>query len=668
MLEAGWQGLLLLATWDTVGIILLGIVIGFVVGIVPGVGGVVGLAVLLPFTFDMAPHQAFALFLTVATVVSNTSDFTAILFGVPGDGASGALVLDGRPIAKRGEPARALSGNILASAAGAIFGVLVLVAVVPVVRPVILSFGSPEFFALTVLGISFVGSVSTGQPLKGLLAGVLGLLLSTVGLSPGVGLPRYTFGYVPLWDGVSIAVAALALFAVPELADLMMSKSGKRNNGQAEAGGVKRGLLDVWIHRWLVLRCSAIGTLAGILPGLGAASAQWMAYGHALQTSKNPEQFGRGAIDGALGPGAANNSGLGGSLLPTVAFGIPGNVITALLLGAFLIHGVAPGPSMLTDNLHLTLSFAWTVVIANVIAFVLFLPAIRHMAKVVTIRASMLVPFLTLAIFLGAYMAGSQRMFSMISMLLIGAFAVLMVHLEWPRAPMILGLVLGRLMEGYLLLSHNRYGFGFLDRPLVLVILGLSMLVVLQPLISRRLKGRRARKQEPATEDSPAPQARPVRPLSRPLTISVYVGLIALAIAALVPAQGWLGRMALMPNLMASAMLLLATGGLVLELVRLRQERKQAAEAGPTEVGDGMEYAGWSVPPFIWYGAALVTLLLLGFMVGGSLLVLVYSRVISKDRWLVSLAAAAGTALSVWLVGGFVHLRDPALLRGWLGL
>lgn len=663
VLRAGWQGLLLLASWEIFWMVLLGIAIGYVIGVVPGIGGVVGLSVLLPFTFDMNATMAFALLLTVATVISNSSDFTAILFGVPGDGASGALVLDGRPMAKRGEAGRALSGNILASTVGSIFGAVVLIAIIPVVRPVVLSFGSPEFFALTILGISFVGSVSTGQPLKGLLSGLVGLLLATVGLSPALGLPRYTFGYVPLWDGVSVAVAALALFAIPELADLMMTKVGDRDAQEPEQGGVRRGLLDVWRHRWLVLRCSAIGTIAGILPGLGAASAQWMAYGHALQTSKDKEEFGRGSVEGALGPGAANNSGLGGSLVPTVAFGIPGNVITAILLGAFLIHGVAPGPSMLTDNLPLTMSFAWTVVIANLIAFGIFLRAVPLMTKVVSFRAAVLVPFLTIAIFAGAYLSGSQRIFSIVTMIALGAIAMLMVQLRWPRAPMILGLVLGGLSENYLLLSYNRYRFGFLERPLVLVILVLTLLVIFQPLLSRR-KTRRQAKRGDAAEKRPARLPQLPEPRNRVLTISVYVGLVALSVAALLGAASWPPRMALMPRMIAVATLALSLLGLIVEPRRWRRAQSQASstDAGGAPSGDAERYAGWSLTPILWLVASLAAVMLGGFVAGGSVLVLLYSRFLSKESWLFTLLAVAGTAVAVWFLGGAVHLRDPGLL------
>jgi TctA family transporter len=623
----------------------------------------------IPFTFDLPPHQAFVLLLTLATVNSTAGDFTSIIFGIPGDGAASALVVDGHPMAKRGEGGRALSGNLLASTVGALLGVFALIAAIPVITPIVLSFGSPEFLMLTVLGLAFVGHVSGGRPLRGLLSGLLGLSVSLIGLAPGTGTPRFTFGSLSLWEGVGIAVAALGLFAIPELLQLMNTARGYRSDGITEEKmeGVRRGLLDVWVHRWLVLRCSAIGTGIGILPGMGGATAQWMAYGHAVQSSPNKERFGKGAVEGALGPGAANNSGLGGSLIPTVAFGIPGNVITALILGALIIHGITPGPSMLTEDLDLTLSFAWTVIIAQVLTFVILFPFIRHTVKLGAMRTSILVPVLTVAVFFGAYLEGGGQLFSLGLTLAVGLVAVALVQLDWPRAPFILGLVLGPLMERYLNLSYSRYEFGFLERPVVIGIMVLSLLVAFQPLLRRWRRTRRDARLTAVGEVASSDQKHGGEPGSWGQA-AAYGTLFVLGCFIFWSATDWVLSMALLPRAVGVLVALLGGAGLLGELAALRRMK--------VVTGDSVDVAAAPKAPELvhgemkprhvtWLGLAFLAVASLGFVVASPLLTLVYTRAVSKESWLVSLGTTAGVGTVVWLVADAVNLPIGA---GWFGI
>jgi putative tricarboxylic transport membrane protein len=703
VLQAALDGLALIATWDTLLVMIIGIVLGIVIGILPGVGGVVGLAAVIPFTFDLPAHQAIVLLLTLATVNSTAGDFTSIIFGIPGDGASSALVVDGHPMAKRGEGGRALSGNLLASTVGALFGAVALILAIPFVTPIVLSFGSPEFLMLTVLGLAFVGHVSGGRPLRGLVSGLIGLSISFIGLAPGTGAPRFTFGSLSLWEGVGVAAVALGLFAIPELLQLMNSRKGYRSDGITEAKmeGVRRGLVDVWVHRWLVLRCSAIGTGIGLLPGMGGATSQWMAYGHAVQSSPNKERFGKGAVEGCLGPGAANNSGLGGSLVPTVAFGIPGNVITALILGALIIHGIAPGPAMLTDDLDLTLSFAWTVIIAQVLTFVVLFPFIRHTVKLGSMRTSILVPVLTVAVFFGAYLEGGGQLFSLGVTLMVGLLAVTLVQLDWPRAPLILGLVLGPLMERYLNLSYSRYGFNFLERPIVIGIMVLCLLVAFQPLLKRVMRRRRAARV--AAGDADSGGATPVSGVvvgSRG-EAAAFATVFVLGCYIIWSADEWAPSMALLPRSVGIGMVLLAGAGLLFELSALRRMKTPPVGSGdeilastssaaqpeahhpmssqsvatasvatasvatqPVERSAELAHGEMKLWHLTWLGVAFAAVATLGFVVASPLLTVAYARFVSKESWRLSLGTAIAVGLVVWQVAAAINLPVGAGLFG----
>jgi len=242
---------------------------------------------------------------------------------------------------------------------------------IPVVRPIVLSFSSPEFFMVAILGISFVSALSGENILRGLIAGGAGLFLATIGLDPMSGQQRFTFNQLFLWDGIGLVPISVGFFAIPEIIDLAVKGSSIAGKHDIKLGGILEGVKDVFRYWLLVIRCSAIGTFIGILPGIGAATSQWLAYAHAVQSSPDKEGFGKGAVEGVLGPCSADNSSLGGSLIPTIAFGVPGSVMMAILLGAFIMQGLVPGPDMLIPEagggyLGLTFSFMWTIVITNI--------------------------------------------------------------------------------------------------------------------------------------------------------------------------------------------------------------------------------------------------------------------------------------------------------------
>jgi putative tricarboxylic transport membrane protein len=493
--EAFVDGLLQVLQWKAFAFMLLGVGLGFWVGLLPGLGGATTLALMLPFIYNMQPVEAFAFLLGMHAVVATTGDITSILFGVPGESTTAAIILDGHAMAKKGQAGRALGAALTSSLIGAMIGAFALAAAVPIVRPLVLTFGSPELFMLAVVGLAFIASLS-GQGARGMvrgfLAGGLGLMLAMVGQDPQAGVPRYTFDSMYLWQGLDLVPVLVGLFAIPEMIDLAVrgtSIAGNAPTGRLSSG-VLEGVKDAFRHFGLTIRCSLIGTFIGIMPGLGGAVAQWMAYGHATQSARNEEErkgFGQGDVRGVLGPGAACNSKEGGSLIPTIAFGVPGSTSMAILLGGFFLLGLIPGPDMLTKHLSLTFSMVWTIVLANLITVGLCFLLLNRLTALTYVRGHLLVPVILVLVFIGSYATNSSYA-DIIVTLVFGGVGYLMALAGWPRAPFVLGLVLGKIAENYLYISVARYEAEWLTRPVVLALFAIAITVILYPLVGPLLR------------------------------------------------------------------------------------------------------------------------------------------------------------------------------------
>ncbi len=501
MADALFSGLMQVLEPTTFGLMLLGVAVGFVVGILPGLGGPVTLALMLPFTFGMQPTEAFAFLLGMLVVTATTGDITSVLFGIPGEATSAAAALDGYPLTRRGESGRALGAVLFSSALGSVFGALILAISIPVVRPVVLALSAPEFFVLTLLGLTFVVALSGQQVLKGFLMAALGLFVALIGIDSQEGIPRYTFDQLYLWDGIALIPLVIGLFGGAEVLQLMLSKksiAGTTGDVPTKMSGVGRGIRETVTHWRVVMRASSIGAVVGMIPGLGGSVAQFIAYGQARQASKHPEMFGKGAIDGVIASGANNNAKDGASLIPTIAFGIPGGASTAVLLSAFLIVGLNPGPEMLTTNLDVTFSMVWVIVIANAIAVAAAFLCLRPLTRLSFISGPLLVPFLLLLLGLGAYTASSSFA-DVFVMLAAAAIGVVCLRWDWPRVPFLLAVVLGGIAERYLFLSYSLFGWSWLTRPVVLGLSAVLLLVLLQPFLRRLRTARRTRREKVGT-------------------------------------------------------------------------------------------------------------------------------------------------------------------------
>lgn len=486
MFDALIAGLLQVFAWPTFGLMMLGILVGFWVGILPGIGGATTLALMLPFIYAMTPTGAFAFLLGMISVTATTGDITSVLFAVPGEGTAAATILDGHPMAKRGEAGRALGAVLFSSLVGSIFGALVLAFSIPVVRPLVLSLGSPELFMLTVMSLSFIGALGGHSVLRGMIMGGFGIILSMIGMESQSARLRYTFGLTYLWDGLSIVPVVVGLFGIPEIIDLAVKRSSIAETRLEKVTGVADGIKDTFHHWALTLRCSAIGAVFGILPGIGSGVGQWVVYAHAKQSSRNHDEFGKGAVEGVLGPGASNNSSMAAALIPTVAFGIPGGTAMAVLMGAFHITGLVPGPEMLGKHLALTFSMFWIVVVANIITVAFCLLFVNRIARITLVKSTLLIPFIVFLIYLGGFTA-HNAFADLVVVVVFGFIGTVMVWLDWPRPPLVLGLVLGNWAENYLYISTERFGLTWLARPLVIVFLVLTFAAIVYPLLRRQV-------------------------------------------------------------------------------------------------------------------------------------------------------------------------------------
>lgn len=631
----------------------LGTFLGLMIGVIPGIGGLVGLALLLPFTFALDPFTALAFLVGVQSVTTTSDTIPAVLFGVPGTVGSAATVLDGHPMAKRGEAGRAFGAAFTASVCGGLFGALLLACSIPLLRPFILVIGTPELLAICLLGLTLVISLSQGALFKGMAAAAIGLLLSAIGDEPQTGIQRWTFDSIYLWDGISLVPLALGLFAVPEIIDLAASKT-KISKAANKAGRWQQleGAKDVFRNFWLVIRCSTIGSVLGAIPGLGASIIDWIAYGYAARSVKGAaETFGKGDVRGVIASESSNNAKEGGALVPTLAFGVPGSASMALLLGGFLIHGIEPGPAMLDRHLDVTFTLIWTVALANILgAGACFLFA-GQFAKIAEIRAGFLVPLIFGLMVIGAYQ-GSTSYNDLVVLVGFGTLGWLMKRMGWPRPPLILAFVLGGLIENYLFISQLRYGAEWMLKPIPFVLLCVIAFTLGRPLVSRFI--RRKPKDVRAGAVDAAPQPHAVGGLLI-ADLTMWVGAILIFVYAIVSSSNWDLSARLMPQAMAIAGLIAAGAFAVLRLMK-RIPPITATAAAPL---------GATAREGLWLLGLIVAAALIGVIPAIVVYAIVYMLVAGRVR--APIAALVGLIFGVFLYVLFhviLHVPWPQSLLG----
>ena len=483
MLEASINALQQLFSPGPLLVMLIMLPISLISGLMPG-GNLPIAVVLLGFAGYVDPWitvTAVVFFLAASDI---TEPVPSILMGIPGARSAQATILDGYPMAQQGLAGVALGASYMCTLIGGIIGALALLVALPISRELLKLFGAAEFFLLSLLGLLCVAVVSAGAFVKGVLTAAFGLTIALIGFSPITGVVRANFGLDYLWEGIPLAPVVVGLFALPEVVDLVVSNTPiareRLETMLKEADrDVYKGMREALNHKWLLVRSSLIGTFVGMMPGIGSSGAHWIAYAQARQTEIGGiESFGKGDVRGVIAADSANNSVDGGVLIPTVVFGIPGSGGMAILLAILVLSGVQPGPAMLTEHLDLTVSLVYTIVIANVIVVPIMLFAAPWMVRIAAIPPNALAPVVIGLVTLAAY----QATYSMEDLFLVLAFAVLGVFMKkygWPRPPILIAIVLAEIVEKYLWISTNTYGWSMFIRPQFLGIIALMALVMI---------------------------------------------------------------------------------------------------------------------------------------------------------------------------------------------
>lgn len=455
--------------------LLIGATFGLVIGVIPGLSGHFAMAMVIPFLYTMEPAAGIAFLLGAHSTVAQGGGLTAIFFSTPGTGQNAATLLDGPPMRMKGQGAMAAGAALTACFLGASFGAVALALLLPILQKVVLFFGPSEIFVLAFLALTFVAVLGKEDITRSMIAALLGLLLAMVGVDNVTNQERFTFGLLELRDGLGLVPVILGLFAVAEMFDLWVSggsltgSQGKPLSARDTQRQVFQGVIEAFKHWWLILRCSSIGTAMGLIPGLGSAPAAFIAYGHAKQTSKSKDTFGKGNIEGVIGSEAANDAVEGGALASTVAFGVPGSSSMAILLGALFVLGMETGPNMLTYHVDVVFVMIFTIIIGNLIGMLGGMFLVNPLSRATGLRSSVLVPVLIVIVFTGAF-AVQRAWFDIFVALVFGVIGYLMKELGYSRAAILIGFVLGFAVEKNLYLATQLDGPDFIFRPIPLTL------------------------------------------------------------------------------------------------------------------------------------------------------------------------------------------------------
>ncbi|HLR29851.1 MAG TPA: tripartite tricarboxylate transporter permease [Paenalcaligenes sp.] len=447
-----------------------GVVIGMVIGAIPGMSTVMAVSIVLPFTFGLDPTASILLLLGIYKGGMFGGSISAILINTPGTPAASCTMLDGYPMSQKGQARPALEMALFASCFGDMISNFVLIAFAAWLASFALDFGPPELFALVVFALTIVAGVAADQIAKGFIAMAVGLLMATVGLDLIAGTHRFTFGHVDLSAGLSLVPVLIGLFAIPEVLENFSSKD-KSDEVTPDVTGTKLGARRFFSHWRTLFRGSFIGVILGVVPGLGPTPAAFFSYGSARRKSPEPESFGKGNIDGVAAAESANSAVGGSSMVPLLALGIPGDVVTAVILGAFMIHGLQPGPLMFESNMDLIYAIFMGLIAGSIILFVLGKASVGVLSKILNLRPSILLPTVLVLCVYGSY-AVNKNMFDVLVMFMVGVFGYLMVKLNFPRAPLLIGFVLGPLLEDNfrqsLLIGQGEISFFFSSKISIL--------------------------------------------------------------------------------------------------------------------------------------------------------------------------------------------------------
>lgn len=647
------------------GYLFLGVLLGLCVGVFPGLGGIAGLSLVLPFMFGMEPVYGLALMIGMLAVVPTSDTFASVLMGIPGSSASQATVLDGFPMAQQGEPARALSAAFASSLFGGLVGAAFLTLFILVARPVVLAFGLPEMLMITVLGLSMVAVLAGRIALKGIAAAGLGMMIGTIGVADAGGSLRmasYDFPY--LTDGLKLVIVGLGVFAVPEIVSLLRQDRSISKEAQLGAGWTD-GIKDWFNNKWLSMRCSVIGVIVGIIPGLGGSVVDWIAYGHTVQTTKDKSNFGKGEIRGVIGPESSNNAKEGGGLVPTLLFGIPGSGSMAIFIGAVALLGsgsIEVGPQMLKSNLDITYSIVWLLALANVLGTLLCIAASGGIARLTTIRFTYLAPFLFMLISFAAFQSG-QNFEDLLALFAIGLIGIFLRRFDWSRPAFLIGFVLSNPVEKFtnqaFQVASFRFrksfeeGMDYVFSPIVIVLIIITVISVVVGI-------RQAKKINSEGESASGSKRAPLVFL---LCVSTYIA-IAVIDASLIPDYN-----------MTDKIVPLVIGGVALLCCFILFAQMVMRPEGDTIFAD-KEIAGddatapyglWAT--LSWLASLIIATYFVGFILALMGFMISFFRIRAQASWgKTFLLTAAGVAFMCLMAGALNRDFPPGLLQGAVDL
>lgn len=481
-------------TLNNVFFIVAGVTIGIVIGVIPGLGSVTAIAVLIPVTYYMSPLSAIAFLVGINKGGTSGGAVPSILLNTPGTPEAAATAFDGYPLAQQGQATRAMKFALYASVTGDTLSDLLLILVAAPAATVALQFGPLEFTAVLLFSFALLSGLSGDSPIKGLMAIFVGVFLSTVGLDPIDSSPRMTFDQVNLFDGLPIGALAIGSLALASVVEQLFQlwRTGERTGDAAvslEKGrdATRLPLREFFSYWRTLLRAAFIGSGVGMLPGLGVTLAAFLSYGAARRASPNPESFGRGNPDGIVATEAANSAVVGANLIPTIALGIPGNIAAALLIGAFMIHGIVPGPFMMSMHGELVYALFASMLIANGIHLLIGSMGIRLWAQVARVRPSIILPPVIVLCLVGVYLPG-QSLFDVGAMLAFAGLGLVMRRTGYSVVCLVIGFLLGGMFEGSLrqaLLLYKSDLSAVFDSPIAMVFLLLTLIVLARALVRR---------------------------------------------------------------------------------------------------------------------------------------------------------------------------------------
>lgn len=491
----------LVGSFGSIGAIGVGVAAGLIAGLVPGVSGRLGLLIVFPLVIGLDPFIAAVFLVAMHSVVHTSGSVPAILFGVPTSSSEAATVVDGYPMMRKGRGGQAVGATIAASAFGGVVGAIALIAFVPVGVLVLPYVSSAEVAALGLVGLLSISALAGRGLARGLVVAALGVLASTVGLDGLTGTDRFTFGRLELWDGINIAAVVVGLFVIPEMLRPLDGPARGDDNMRVGLARIMEGALQALQHRWLTIRAAVIGIVVGFIPGIGSSVAAWLAYGHASQSAKSDVPFGEGAVAGVIAAESANNSKEGGALAPTLLFAVPGTSSMGILLGAFAVLGIQAGPRLVATDPGFISAMGWVVLLANLVAVPVCLLLSPSMTRFAAVNRDSVVPVALVASVTAALVV-SASIETLVQIVVLGALGVALHRADWPRAPFVLGFVIGPVLESALSRTVQIFGFAALERPGVVTIL---LVTVGLGLVSKRWRG--------AARIGQAKDDRPARPL-----------------------------------------------------------------------------------------------------------------------------------------------------------